>query len=226
MDDVPEAVPTREEFRSGISAPIGDIGVFQVVSTHANAFTDEDARLLELLLGHTGEAVKRIRLEAQLRNQAMRDPLTGIYNRRYFNQVVEQEINRSKRYKHPIAFLMIDINRFKEINDRFGHQMGDSVLQQVASLLLQEVREADVVVRYGGDEFLVVLPETNGESDVVMQRIHHAVDKRNETNELIPFPVTLAIGSAHWEPDRDRPIEQVLAEADQKMYEEKQRSAR
>ena len=119
---------------------------------------------------------------------------------------------------------MIDINRFKEINDRFGHQMGDRVLQQVASLLLQEVREADVVVRYGGDEFLVVLPETNGEADVVMQRIHRAVDKRNETNELIPFPVTLAIGCAHWEPERDRPVAQVLAEADQKMYEEKQRA--
>jgi len=224
MDDVPEAAPTREEFRSGISAPIGDIGVFQVVSTHVNAFTDEDARMLELLLGHTIEAVKRIRLQAKLREQAMRDPLTGIYNRRYFNQVVEQEINRSKRYKHSIAFLMIDINRFKEINDRFGHQIGDSVLQQVASLLLQEVREADIVVRYGGDEFLIVLPETNGEADVVLQRIHCAVGKRNETNELIPFPVTLAIGSAHWEPDRDRTVAQVLAEADQKMYEEKQRA--
>jgi diguanylate cyclase (GGDEF)-like protein/PAS domain S-box-containing protein len=210
MDEVPEATPTREEFRSGISAPIGDIGVFQVVSTQVNAFIDEDARLLELLLGHTVEAVKRIRLQAKLREQAMRDPLTGIYNRRYFNQVVEQEINRSKRYKHPIAFLMIDINRFKEINDRFGHQMGDSILQQVASLLMQEVREADIVVRYGGDEFLIVLPETNGEADVVMQRIHRAVGKRNETNEVIPFPVTLAIGSAHWEPDRDRPVAQVL----------------
>jgi diguanylate cyclase (GGDEF)-like protein/PAS domain S-box-containing protein len=215
MNEVPEAAPTREEFRSGISAPIGDIGVFQVVSTDANAFTDEDARLLELLLGHTNEAVKRIRLQAELRAQAMRDPLTGIYNRRYFNQVVEQEINRSKRYNHPIAFLMIDINRFKEINDRFGHQMGDSILQQVASLLLNAVREADIVVRYGGDEFLIVLPETNGEADVVMQRIHRAVDSRNETNELIPFPVTLAIGSAHWEPDQDRPVAQVLAEADQ-----------
>ena len=221
LDRVPAARPTQEAFQSGISAPIGDIGVFQVVSTHVNAFTDEDVRMLELLLGHTIEAVKRIRLQAKLREQAFHDPLTGVYNRRYFNQVIEQEIPRSKRYAHPIGFLMLDVNHFKEINDRYGHQVGDEVLQEVAKLLQQQVRESDFVVRYGSDEFLLILIETDGETEPVKQRILEEVARRNETNPVFDFSVTFSIGSAHWRPEDSRTVEEALAEADQKMYEEK-----
>ena len=89
LDDAPEARPTREGFRSGISAPIGALGVFQVASTKPNAFRDEEARLLELLLGHTAEALKRIRLQAELKEQAVRDLLTLVYNRRYFSEIIE-----------------------------------------------------------------------------------------------------------------------------------------
>ena len=221
MEDVPEATPVREDIRSGISAPVGDIGVFQVASTKANAFTDEDARLLELLLSYTAEAVKRIHTQKELEQQAIHDPLTGAYNRRHFDQTIEKELQRSKRYNHPISFLMIDIDRFKEINDTFGHQMGDKVLQTVASLLHEQVRENDLVVRYGGDEFLIVLIETNGELQMITKRIQQAVAKRNKENPLLDFPVTLSIGAAHWEPKDDTPIEAVLAKADERMYEEK-----
>ncbi len=223
MNEVPDAKPTREEFRSGISAPIGNIGVFQVVSPKENAFTEEDVRLLELLLGYTAQAIKRIGLQKKLRDQAMRDPLTGIYNRRYFNQVIEQEIGRSKRYDHPIGFLMIDIDRFKYINDTYGHQTGDRVLQAVANLLVEQVRDTDFVVRYGGDEFLVVLIETNGETETIMERIRAAVAERNHTNKLVPFPVTLSIGNAHWSPELNQTAEEILAEADRRMYAEKRR---
>ncbi len=220
-EDDPVARPTRSEFRSVISAPIGKFGVFQVASEKEHAFSGREVRLVELLLGHTAQAIARIRLQEELKEQARRDPLTGVYNRRYFNEVVEQELVRSRRYDHPIGFLMIDIDRFKEINDRFGHQMGDKVLQAVANLIVGQVRESDVVVRYGGDEFLVMLIETNGQTETIIERINAAVAERNKTNELIPFPVTLSIGAAHWDPNRKRPIEQVLAEADKRMYETK-----
>jgi len=221
LAEVPEARPTSSDFKSGISAPIGRYGVFQVASPQENAFTDDDVRLLELLLGHTSQAIARIRLQNELREQARRDPLTGVHNRRYFNEVVEQEFVRSRRYDHPIGFLMIDVDRFKEINDRFGHQIGDRVLKAVAELLIGQVRESDIVVRYGGDEFLIMLLETDGETEAVAERIRNAVAERNKTNELIPFPVTLSIGAAHWNPESKKPIEQILAEADERMYADK-----
>jgi len=118
---------------------------------------------------------------------------------------------------------MIDIDHFKHINDTYGHQTGDKVLQAVAELLSKQVRDTDLVVRYGGDEFLLVLIETNGETETVMERIQAAMAERNQTNELIPFPVTLSIGDAHWAPELERTAEEILAEADAKMYEAKRK---
>ncbi len=218
IDEVPEARPTQADLKSGISAPVGSFGVFQVASKETDAFSEQDVRLLELLLRHTAQAIERIRLQNELVRQANHDPLTGVYNRRYFNQVIEQELSRSKRHERTIGFLMIDVNRFKEINDHFGHQTGDEILKDVANLLKDAVRGSDLVVRYGGDEFLIVLMEAAGECEMVKDRIVAAAAKRNETNELIPFPVTLSIGSAKWDPPGNLSIESVLAEADRRMY--------
>ena len=153
IKEASKARPSRTEFPSLISAPIGDIGVFQVASIKPDAFTEEDIRLLELLLGHTASAIKRIRLQHELTEQAVHDPMTGLYNRYYLKQVLDQEVKRSKRYNHCMTFLMVDVNRFKEINDRYGHHVGDEVLKGIASLLHSAVRESDIVIRYGGDEF-------------------------------------------------------------------------
>jgi len=226
LNEVPEARPTREDFRSGISAPIGNIGVFQVISTRENSFSQQDVYLLELLLGYTTQAIERIRLQKNLTDQAMRDPLTNVYNRRYFNQVIEQEIGRSKRYDHPIGFLMIDVDHFKEINDLFGHQVGDKVLQEVAKLLQGQVRESDTVIRYGGDEFLILLPETNGATEALVQRLHNAVAKWNKESPFIEFPITLAIGKSSWRPESAETIETILNKADRRMYEDKRRHGR
>lgn len=219
--EVPDARPCLAGFESGISAPIGSFGIFQVASRESHAFSQQDVRLLELLLRHTAQAIERINLQDTLVMQANHDSLTGVYNRRYFNQVIEQELARSKRYERTIGFLMIDVNQFKEINDRFGHQMGDEVLKSVASLLKDAVRESDLVVRYGGDEFLIVLMETQGECWTIVDRIEKSVSSRNRTNELVHFPVTLSIGTASWNPSDNHSIEEVLAEADRRMYEAK-----
>ncbi len=223
LDEVPEARLKRADFKSGIIAPIGDIGAFQALSTEPDAFTEDDARLVELLLGHAEEALKRIHLQNELKEQAIHDPLTGVYNRNYLNQVLEQENKRSERYKHSIGFLMLDVNGFKEINDRFGHQTGDKVLRVVASLLVKAVRETDIVIRYGGDEFLIMLIETDGEAEVVKQRIVEKMTRPNAMNELLGFPVTLSIGTAYWSPDSSESLEEVLTKADRRMYEEKRR---
>jgi diguanylate cyclase (GGDEF)-like protein len=218
LSEVPQARPTKKEFKSGISAPIGNIGVFQAVSTKENAFSEQDVRLVELLLKYTTQAIERIRLQRQLHDQAMRDPLTNVFNRRYFNQVIEREIGRSERYNHPISFLMIDIDHFKFINDTYGHQTGDQILKSVADLLVEQVRESDLVVRYGGDEFLIVLIETHNHTKAVIERIKQALVQLSCKRDLISFPVTLSIGAANWKPGINKTVEEVLVEADRNMY--------
>ena len=164
---------------------------------------------------------ERKEAERKLYLLARHDSLTGAYNRHTLRELLVQEEERARRYGHPVGLIMVDVNRFKEINDRFGHQMGDRILQSVAGLLMDEVRTTDFVVRYGGDEFLIVLPETNGETETVRARIQKAVSRRNQTNEMVDFPVTLAVGTAHWDPQTGRTIEELLGEADARMYEDK-----
>ena len=166
-------------------------------------------------------ARERGRHEQGLHVAARRDVLTGLRNRFALEESIPQEEARAARYGHPVGVLMIDVNNLKVVNDRFGHQMGDKVLQGVADVLRDGVREADIVFRYGGDEFLVLLPETLGETKVVRQRIQEGISRRNETNPLLNFPVTLAIGMVEWEPQMKASLEQIIDLADSKMYSNK-----
>jgi len=177
------------------------------------------------LLGVFRDVSERKQFEEELARMARRDSLTGVLNRYALEELLAREASRSERYAHSVGFLMIDVNRFKEINDRFGHAMGDKVLQAIAAVIQHNIRDADILVRYGGDEFLVILPETNGESDLVRDRILAEVAGRNRTNPLLDFPVTLAIGSAHWSSGSGQTMEQVVAETDRLMYEDKRKSA-
>ena len=221
LDDILGPDQIEVDLQSAISAPIGDIGIFQVFSKEQDAFSQNHVRMIELLLKHTAEAVKRMSLQQKLKEQAILDALTGTYNRHYFKQAIELEVKRSRRYGYPIRFLMIDINFFKQINDEFGHNIGDHVLQEIGKLLQQQVREVDFVIRYGGDEFLIVLPQTNGRNEVLETRIRVAMANWNKKNHLLNVPVTLAIGSSYWHPENGQTIEDVLDLADQRMYADK-----
>ncbi len=163
------------------------------------------------------------RFQRRLEVQATVDPLTGAFNRRHFSDVIAREVNRARRHDRTIGFLMIDINRFKEINDRFGHAMGDRVLQAVATIIQNSIRDSDILIRYGGDEFLVVLPETTGEIDTVKERIRAEIARRNKLNPLLDFPVALAIGSVNWSSASGQSVEGALRIADELMYEDKRR---
>ncbi|MCX6100545.1 MAG: sensor domain-containing diguanylate cyclase [Candidatus Bipolaricaulota bacterium] len=160
------------------------------------------------------------RMEDQLRQMARHDPLTGVYNRHALAEILVAEAARSRRYGHPIAMLMIDVDRFKELNDRLGHAAGDEILKGIAGLILRCVRDSDVVVRYGGDEFLVLLVETNGQATRVKERINcEMVSEFGGTR--YGTPVTLSIGAAHWMPDSGESISALLIRVDQAMYAEK-----
>ncbi|MBS3766087.1 PAS domain S-box protein, partial [Candidatus Bipolaricaulota bacterium] len=220
--DHPDAKPTKDEWKAFISVPVGEVGVLQVISDEKGSFDQRDVRLTEILTDHLNEEVQRIRLEEELRQQAIRDPLTGLYNRRYFNESLGKEVERCRRYEESLAFLMMDVNRFKEVNDRYTHQTGDEVLQEVANLLQSNVRDADTVIRYGGDEFLIMMPETR-KVDSTVNRIKEQLKQWNEESDLLDFPLKLAMGTAQWSPDQERGAEETLKEADRKMYEEKDR---
>ncbi|MBU1050029.1 sensor domain-containing diguanylate cyclase [Candidatus Bipolaricaulota bacterium] len=163
--------------------------------------------------------------EQKLNFMARHDPLTGVFNRYALSEVIEQEASRAQRYQHPIGVLMIDVNRLKEVNDRFGHSTGDRVLKVVADVLSSSVRSSDYVVRFGGDEFLLLLLETNGETPRVRDRILERMAQTQLAESCLDFPITLSIGIAYWKPDQDVSMEAVLSQADDAMYAEKRRQS-
>ncbi len=159
--------------------------------------------------------------DERLQHLSRHDPLTGVLNRFSLEEILTREAARAARHDHPLAFVMVDVNRFKEINDRFGHRVGDRVLQEVARILESATRASDYVFRYGGDEFLVVLPQEDGTSPLIVDRIRHAVAQRNTTVPPPDFSLSLAIGIEHFLPGGDGNIESALERADERMYEDK-----
>ncbi len=184
------------------------------------AVCDEDGAIRSYE-GSLQDITEHKEYERRLSHMARHDPLTGVFNRHALAEILDGEISRARRYRHPIGVLMIDVNRFKEVNDRFGHNTGDRVLQTVAAALEESVRDSDVVIRYGGDEFLVLLVETDGETDIVKTRIQAEMLRTGQLSFLSEFPVSLSIGTAHWDPASGESIERVLHRADLAMYEEK-----
>lgn len=121
----------------------------------------EDLREIVVLFARQAAyVIENARLFQQVENMALRDTLTGLYNRRYLQQILDYEVNRARRYHQPLSVIFIDLDHFKEINDTFGHAMGDKILRQVADRLSGLFRTTDVLGRYAGDEFLAVLPST------------------------------------------------------------------
>ena len=223
--DSPRAWQARDGFASILSAPVGGLGVLQAVSERAEAFSPEDARLMDLLLAHAAAAVRRIGLRGQLREQAVRDPLTGLYNRQALDEMLDKEMKRSRRYGHTVGLLMIDVDKFKEINDRHGRLAGDWALKAVAAHLRAQVRVMDSVVRYGGDEFLVIMPESSATSaEAAKRRVLDELAKRNLRGIGLDFPVTITIGCAVWPPDSKLSEQQLLASAEEALYREKKKA--
>lgn len=210
-------------FAVPICGPISEIGIFQAASPNPDAFGEEDGRLLAILLEHTAVAVSRLRLQEELVRQARHDALTCVFNRHYFNALIAQEVLRASRYNHPIGLFMIDVDHFKAINDRCGHQAGDMVLKEIADVLRDTVCATDMIVRYGGDESLVVLTETGEDADHAAVRIRDAVHNNSKLRAISDFDVSVSAESIFWHPDADDSIEHALAKADERTYDDKRR---
>jgi diguanylate cyclase (GGDEF)-like protein len=154
------------------------MGTMQFFSFQPTAFTCEDARLLWILSLVAENQLTREYANEGLIRFAFTDFLTGLKTRGYFEQQLELEIKRSERRKQNFALLMIDIDHFKQLNDHYGHHVGDQVLRDVASVLMKDMREVDTVARYGGEEFVIILPETSGPgAQYVANRLRRSVEQ-------------------------------------------------
>lgn len=155
-----------------------------------------------------------------VRLQSFVDPLTEVYNRRSLEDMAGRYISHARRLRLPLTFLLIDVDRFKEVNTRFGHLTGDCVLAEVATLLKTSVRGSDAVVRYGGDEFLVILADTGcGGAGQVVNRIRTCLADWNHADHLEHFQLSLSIGISEWSDGQT--LDEVLDDADRAMYLEK-----
>ena len=174
-----------------------------------------------LELRRTRQAVISATIQSELVSfQSFIDPLTEVYNRKALEVRASTYMSHAKRLASPLTFMLIDIDRFKEVNTRFGHLTGDIVLAEIAALLASVVRGADAVIRYGGDEFLIILADAPVEgAEVVAGRIRNSVEEWNRAGHLPSFEMALSIGWAQWSVDVS--LEQVLNEADRMMYSAK-----
>lgn len=149
---------------------------------------------------------------------ARMDPLTGLLNIRAFTETMKSEIHRAGRYNYPIAIVYIDLDNFKEVNDRYGHSVGNSVLKTVAGIIKDSVRKTDIIARLGGDEFAILFPETNNElADKIVLKVH---SRLNHSMEEQKWPVTSSIGLVSYAHVSDS-SDHILKEADQLMYKAK-----
>ncbi len=160
-------------------------------------------------------------LKAQTEHTAsMVDSLTNVFSRSFLRELLQGEISRAERNNRPLGLIMSDVDNFKAVNDRFGHLMGDYVLAQIASILKSCVRGSDYVVRYGGDEFLIVLSETDAPgSQVVVNRIREKVGEWDRTSRVGNVSIGVSMGLHQHVPGQT--VEQSVAEADTRMYADK-----
>ncbi len=148
------------------------------------------------------------------------DAVTNVFTRNFLSSLLKKEIARAERNNRPLTLMMCDIDNFKRVNDRYGHLMGDEILAQVAGVVKSCIRGCDHVVRYGGDEFLLILPETDAAgAAIVRDRILQRVAEWDLANRIGDIPVSLSLGFYHHVPGQT--VEQDLAEVDSRMYAEK-----
>ena len=158
--------PLVSEYKisSGLSVPMLSrgriIGAMLAHSRTPHHFKQDAISKLSLIANQTATTVDKIRLYKETKQFAFTDELTGLFNRRHFMKLAEREVNRAVRYKHPLAFILFDLDHFKKVNDAYGHPAGDQVLITVAALTRGELREVDLLGRYGGEEFVILFPET------------------------------------------------------------------
>jgi diguanylate cyclase (GGDEF)-like protein len=199
-------------FEVTVSRPLatGLFTLLALLNTYLVTKRLEIRRLREKLLSSTIQ-------QELIRQQSFTDPLTEIYNRRSLEEIAGRFISHARRLKHPLSLLLIDVDRFKDVNTTFGHLTGDMVLADTAALLRSSIRGSDAVFRYGGDEFVIILADTSSTGATkVIERIRAHLLDWNRAGTLDRFELSLSIGISEWSDGVT--LDELLDEADRQMY--------
>src|ERR1700676_3040577 len=196
------------------------LGVLALDSSQPDAFRDGDLESLESVADICATAIQNAHYVERVKQLAYLDGLTGIFNRRFFELRIMEEIERARRFNSGMAVIMVDIDQFKRLNDEFGHLLGDEVLRQVSSIFSQQLRKIDVVCRYGGEEFAILLSQTSQQHALgVAEKLRRMVD--NWQFPGVPRSVTISAGVATC-PDHGSTREELVKAADAGLYAAKQ----
>jgi diguanylate cyclase (GGDEF)-like protein len=216
-----------DQFKSQLAVPMISrgkvIGVLSAHSRRVGAFLDQDEKIFSILANSAALAMENASLHQKTKELTIVDELTGIYNYRYFIRKLSQEIKRAERYKQSLSLLLIDIDWFKRCNDAYGHLFGNKVLKELTQRIKDSVRDVDVVSRYGGEEFAVILPQTSKkDAGMVGERIRRHVDSTDfEVEEGgLMVKVTVSLGVATY-PENGTTPEQLIEKVDQALYSAK-----
>jgi len=185
----------------------------QIESTQRIAIAMADSIVLTLA---------NLKLRTSLREQSIRDPLTGLFNRRYMEATLEREFNRAGRIQRPVGVMMLDLDHFKHFNDTFGHEAGDTLLRELGNFLKQHLRGSDIACRYGGEEFALILPETSLENARGRaEQLRAGIKQLNvQHNGKVLDTVSLSLGIAMF-PEHGPTSQEVLNAADTALYQAK-----
>ncbi len=196
-------------------------GVLSAQSYLPYAYSDEDEQLLEMLANQAAIALENARLFARMREMAIRDSLTGAFNRHYLFRRAAYELARAQRYQRPLGFIMLDVDHFKRINDTYGHGVGDQALRVIAATCRSALRKSDILGRYGGEEFVILLPETTIETTRhVANRLRALIDAQSIVSDAGQLSVTISVGITAYLPT-DETLETIFRRADQALYKAK-----
>ena len=183
---------------------------------------DDDLSMIRVLADSIGFALTNARLRVSLHQEAIHDPLTGVFNRRYMEESLHRDLSRLKRIQQPLSIIMLDIDRFKRFNDTFGHDAGDRVLREIGATLCKCVRAEDIVCRYGGEEFIVLLP--GADMSIAVERAKMIAEKIRKisfaTAGSVLQSITVSMGISMF-PKHGCEMDELLRAADTAMYQAK-----
>ncbi|GAP17571.1 sensor domain-containing diguanylate cyclase [Levilinea saccharolytica] len=217
--------PDQPENWSHMTFPIqtGDrpLGLLNLMRPRSLPFSAEDITRVQSLCAPFAVAIERARLFEEVHRLAITDPLTGAYNRRYFLDQAAQECQRAQRYRHAVSLIMMDLDHFKQINDSFGHTAGDQVLRFVIAACQENLRAADLLARFGGEEFIILLPETPLEqAQLIAERIRQSIVPAQVITSEGPVQVRVSLGVASSD-ENAWLIDDLIKRADQALYQAK-----